>query len=370
MTRVSKRTTTGDFVKRSFIMPETDQHGSPIHPSSAANRHSRPPTSTDVARLAGVSRATVSYVLNDLPDSRISAETRARVLAAAETLGYTPHAVARTLRAGQSNTILIPQHNLPIGHTLNRLYTELARHLRLRGYTLVIQMDTGEQGVDAARSWASLRPAGILVSEEQISERAVALLRTAGTRAIVVSAIQPSPYGPTLLRNTDTIGRCAAEAFLARGYRRIAVVIPKNPHLHGLAFGRLHGVTEAVAPYGLTVERIDLDYDFGAARRLAEQWQHGDHPRAIFSYNDEYGMLLLQALHNYGFAVPDQIALIGADNTPICELLHPQLSSVDLGDLATIADLAELFDQQIKGQKEPNEPLPYFHPLLIERGSH
>ena len=93
----------------------------------------RPPTSSDVARRAGVSRATVSYVLNDLIDSRISAETRARVLAAADELGYTTHALARSLRAGHSTIILAPQNTLPTGPMVTAFYEGLATRFSALG---------------------------------------------------------------------------------------------------------------------------------------------------------------------------------------------------------------------------------------------
>src|SRR5436309_6772123 len=76
----------------------TEAH-SPVEAPVRPQRR-RPPTSRDVAHRAGVSRATVSYVLNDVPDSRISETTRERVREAAQKLGYIPHAMARSLRIG------------------------------------------------------------------------------------------------------------------------------------------------------------------------------------------------------------------------------------------------------------------------------
>ncbi|MGW1288141.1 LacI family DNA-binding transcriptional regulator, partial [Streptomyces sp. NPDC002586] len=73
------------------------------------------PTSADVARLAGVSRATVSYVLNNTSAVRISEPTRRRVHEAARELGYVPHAAARSLRAGHSRMVLMPAPAIPVG---------------------------------------------------------------------------------------------------------------------------------------------------------------------------------------------------------------------------------------------------------------
>src|SRR5881398_3527046 len=89
-------------------------------------------TSADVARLAGVSRATVSFVLNNTQAHRVSDTTRARVLAAAQQLGYVPHAAARSLRAGRSNLILMPASVSAVGSLVSAwaddLQSELERH--------------------------------------------------------------------------------------------------------------------------------------------------------------------------------------------------------------------------------------------------
>ena len=79
------------------------------------------PNSADVARIVGVSRATVSYVLNGLPNSRISAEIQESVRDAANTLGYIPHAMASFLRKGHTNTVLIPQYSYPLSATLTMM---------------------------------------------------------------------------------------------------------------------------------------------------------------------------------------------------------------------------------------------------------
>src|SRR5690242_14164125 len=88
----------------------------PNTPAPTKSPAPRPvPTSADVARLAGVSRATVSYVLNNTSAVRISEPTRRRVQEAAKELGYVPHAAARTLRAGHSRMVLMPTLPVPAG---------------------------------------------------------------------------------------------------------------------------------------------------------------------------------------------------------------------------------------------------------------
>ncbi len=88
------------------------------------------PTSADVARLAGVSRATVSYVLNNNATVRISDPTRRRVREAALQLGYVPHAAARSLRAGHSRMVLLPSGHIPAGPPHQYFFEELQAGLR------------------------------------------------------------------------------------------------------------------------------------------------------------------------------------------------------------------------------------------------
>src|SRR3954447_18722682 len=92
--------------------------------SGSKGRRPRRPTGADVARQAGLSRATVSYVLNDTAHQPIPERTRQRVLAAAAELGYTPSAAARTLSSGRSDLVLLLLPDWPIGPTVGQLLEE------------------------------------------------------------------------------------------------------------------------------------------------------------------------------------------------------------------------------------------------------
>ena len=117
----------------------------------------RRPTSANVAQRAGVSRATVSYVLNDVPHQSISDATRQRVLAAAEELGYTPHAAARTLRAGESRLVLFINAGIPYGANLSVIIDTLSAEVTASGRSLVIWQQ--HDPADLAATLAHLQPA-------------------------------------------------------------------------------------------------------------------------------------------------------------------------------------------------------------------
>jgi DNA-binding LacI/PurR family transcriptional regulator len=348
-----------------------DQPEAPAPENTAEQLATQPrsPTSADVARRAGVSRATVSYVLNNVPDSRVSAETRARVQAAADELGYTTHALARSLRAGYSDIILAPQMMLPSGPMVNRFYEGVAASLGAMGYTFVLHLDPTARGIEAARIWASLRPAGLLVEAERISDRSLDLMRTAGTHAIVLLSEAPSSLAPTLVNNDADIGACAAEYLLDRGYRRLGAIVPREVELLKLGNERLRGMLRVASARGVPVERIDLAHDEAEAARLAAYWKAGKRPSAIFTYNDEYGMLLQRALLDAGFALPRDIAMVGADNLPVCALLRPRLTSVDKDSAAGVDAAAELMHALVQGQPIETPTIQLLRPRIVKRES-
>lgn len=329
----------------------------------------RAPTSIDVARHAGVSQATVSYVLNNQPNSRVSEETRARVLAAADELGYTAHGMARSLRAGQSDIVLLPQLSLPTGPMITRFYEELAARLGPLGYTFIMHRDAAARGVEAARTWASLRPAGLLVEASRVSERSIELLRIAGTRAIMVMDVVPSPLAPTLVNNDSDVGACAAEHLIASGHRHLGVVVPREPGLARLAHERLRGMQRVAERYGATVEPIALAFDEVEAAQLAIRWGNTSHPTGVFAYNDEYAMLWMRALLDAGLAIPGDVAVVGADNLPFCSLLRPRLTSVQKEDGTGIDAAAEAFHALIRGTATEVAPIPLLRPRIVVRES-
>ncbi|MFC1409896.1 LacI family DNA-binding transcriptional regulator [Streptacidiphilus sp. N1-12] len=315
------------------------------------------PTSADVARLAGVSRATVSYVLNDTAGGRVGEQTRQRVRAAAEELGYIPHAAARSLRAGHSGIVLLATPEITLGPLFSEFFTELRAGLRDHGYTAVIYGDNSGDGGDraesAARIWAELRPTAVLAGVgTPLTPRSAELLRRSGTRAVITLADPPVAGVHALVLDQRRIGATAAEHLLARGHRALGVVVPTDRSLDLFSLPRLAGVREAVDG-GIRVERLDLDYTEQAAARLAADWP-GLGLSALFSYNDEYAMLLMSAFQDAGIGIPDEVALVGADDLMLARLLRPRLTSVQQL-LPPGRTLADLIDRLIRHPDTPPE---------------
>lgn len=304
------------------------------------------PTSADVARLAGVSRATVSYVINNTSAVRISESTRRRVQEAARELGYVPHAAARSLRAGHSRMVLMPAPVIPVGPLYSRFLNELQWALGRLDYTVVQYGSVGLEGDEAARAWAELRPVAVLVPGAGIGPQGVAVLKRSGARAVVTLGPGRVEGAYALLMDHDAVGHCAGAHLYAGGRRRIGVVLPGEPGLEAYSRPRLAGVREALRGTDATVTELPLAYTEEAAAELAARWTESGLD-AVFAYNDEYAMLLMRALQDEGVRIPEDVAVIGADDLMLGRLLRPRLSTVHI-ELPSGRGLAELVDRAVR----------------------
>ncbi|MEL3946042.1 LacI family DNA-binding transcriptional regulator [Streptomyces sp. LNU-CPARS28] len=328
-------------------VPAPDAPNSPPDSVPQGTPHSVP-TSADVARLAGVSRATVSYVLNNTSAVRISEPTRRRVHAAAKELGYVPHAAARSLRAGHSRMVLMPTPQIAVGPLFSEFINELQWALSRFDYTVVQYGSLGLTGEEAARAWAELRPVAVLAPDAiALGARGVAVLKRSGAKAVFTLGPQRADGAHALLMDQCLVGRAAAAHLLAQGRRRIGVIVPEEPGLEAFSQPRLDGVRTAVRTVeGCSVAELPLAYTEDSAARLVDGWRSLGLD-GVFAYNDEYAMLLMRALQDEGITVPDDIAVVGADDLMLARLLRPRLSSVRI-ELPSGRSLAELVDRVVR----------------------
>ncbi|CAM5681301.1 LacI family transcriptional regulator OS=Streptomyces alboniger OX=132473 GN=CP975_32130 PE=4 SV=1 [Streptomyces alboniger] len=325
------------------------------------------PTSADVARLAGVSRATVSYVLNNTSAVRISEPTRRRVHEAAKELGYVPHAAARSLRAGHSRIVLMPAPDFPVGPLYARFLSELQWELGRLDYTVVQYGAVGLQGDEAARAWAELRPVAVLLPGSDLGPKGVTVLKRSGARAVITLGPDSVEGAHALLMDHEAVGHCAGTHLYARGRRRIGVVVPQEAALESFSGPRLQGVRDALRGTDATVTELPLAYDELSAAQLAARWP-GLGLDAVFAYNDEYAMLLMRALLDEGVRIPEDAALIGADDLMLGRLLRPRLSTVHI-ELPSGRDLAELVDRAVRDPSAAPEAHKVLGASTVQRDS-
>jgi DNA-binding LacI/PurR family transcriptional regulator len=327
----------------------------------------RRPTSADVAKHAGVSRAVVSYVLNG-SDHAVSDRARSAVLAAVEALGYAPNGSARTLRAGRSNIVLMPMQNLPFSRAWDELIDSLDRELEARGLCLLLHGDRHASGVEGARVWLEHRPAAVLVYEDRISGQAVEMLERAGTKTLLIGP-EPVPYAPTIPLDAASAADVAGRHLIERGHRRLACLVPGGA-VSDLANKRLAALEAVASDLGVPVEPVPCNLTPASLTPVVQSWKNrSDRPTGVYAYNDEYALLLVQVLQEAGFAVPADIGIVGSGNIPIGAALRPALTSSYLPMFELGAAAANDIRAMLDGEVLDPERHQAIRPQLVIRES-
>ncbi|MGA5761392.1 LacI family DNA-binding transcriptional regulator [Nonomuraea bangladeshensis] len=303
-------------------------------------------TSVDVAREAGVSQATVSYVLNNVPHQKIAEETRQRIHAAVKKLGYTPSAAARTLRLGRSDIVLLLVANIPLGSTAVELIEHLTADLERHGLSVITRIESGRT---VASLWKDLAPAAV-VSFAPVTKENRADMRAAGT--YVVNAWGDSEGEPNVMTRGQTrIGRMQADHLISRGHVRVGYAAPADPRVRAFYDPRLAGVRQGCADRGLpppSVREVPLDAE--AASTAARAWR-AEGVTAVCAFNDEVAVALLAGVRAAGLSAPADLAVIGVDDIPMARFAEPPLTTIDQHTEAVAAELA---DAVLKGLERPD----------------
>jgi LacI family transcriptional regulator len=293
------------------------------------------PTQVDVARLAGVSRATVSYVLNGLTDGRVSIsdETRQRVLEAIEELGYEPDARAQALRSGNTNTIALIIPDLRNPHFCE-LATGIEEAARASGYHLLLSSTTlnDEYAVEIFKDLSRRRFDGLILGSSFIleSEEAQATLEQVRKRGLPIVELSEN-YG------VDSVGTDYSEAarevmsyLLSLGHRRIGLIYGIGGH--ELAEDRLQPYRAGLEVAGISVDENlivecgpTIEDGYQAAKKLLE---FPSRPTAIIAINDLLSIGAVRAAADAGLSVPGDLSLVGYDDIPMANYLVPRLTTV------------------------------------------
>ncbi|MGW6500889.1 LacI family DNA-binding transcriptional regulator [Nonomuraea angiospora] len=308
-------------------------------------------TSVDVAREAGLSRATVSYVLNDTPGQSIPEPTRQRVLAVARKLGYTPSAPARALRSGRSDLVLMLLPDWPQGTTMIDMVEAATDALADLGLTLLTHHSATSHFAPMARMCAAISPAAV-AGVVPFTKEEDAELRRAGVEIIFPGADAGTPEALSWM---GAPGRIQAHYLIEQGHTRLGYALPEHPRLHGIAQARLAQVAAVCAEHGLqppTARRLPLEPSAAAAAVAAWRTEPGS-PTAICAYNDDVAIALLAGARSLGLAVPDDVAVIGVDDGPMAKLAYPALTTVGIDAPAHGRTLAAHLAAQIKGLPVP-----------------
>ncbi|RJL35861.1 LacI family DNA-binding transcriptional regulator [Bailinhaonella thermotolerans] len=281
-------------------------------------------TSADVAREAGVSQTTVSYVLNNTSYQRISPETRQRVLAVAERLGYTPSPSARNLRRGRNDVVLLWVKNLPLGPSAVELLERLTDLMEVHGLTVVTRI---ERERPIAALWRELIPAAIVLFAE-LSEDDRAEMEAMGVPVVDAWLDDRGPDSVRRSRTQAEVGRLQVRHLAGAGHVRLGYAAPDDARLRALLELRLAGVRQACAGRGLPEPDVrEVRPEAGQAAEVIRHWRAAG-VTGVCAYNDEVAFALLAGLRLVGLTAPGDLAVIGVDDIPLARLATPPLTTV------------------------------------------
>jgi DNA-binding LacI/PurR family transcriptional regulator len=322
-------------------------------------------TIEDVAKEAGVSIASVSRYLNGRT-SEVAARTGERIQAAVDRLGYVPNMAARSLKTGRSRLIGVLLAN--IAHPYWSVVLSGVEEACQRANYSVIVSSAGDRA-DVENRYLEMflkqRVDGILLNPAQADPEIVAVW--SGLRMPVVTLDRTLPGLPFALVAMDNVRgmRLAAEHLLALGHRRIGFVSwPVGRYSNRRE--RLQGYTEALAEAGIAA-------DPRLIRFAAEGWSDGvgqtldllaapDPPTAILSATSMLNLQVLAAIKRRGLRVPEDISVVGYDDSPWDPLLDPPLTTVAtparaLGVAAT-ERLIAMIDGSVSNERDEVRLLP------------
>jgi len=330
----------------------------------------------DVARLAGVSITTVSHVLNDTPNTRVSAETRARVREAAAQLGYGPNRAARALRTNRSGLIGLLSEEIATTPHAGRIILGAQDAARAHDLTLVIvnadrnSADSHEGDVQTlidrqveAVLYATMYHRRISVPANLRLVPAVLIDST--DQDGVVPAVVPDEVGGAVTAVTHLV-----EA----GHRRIGFL--NNDDDVPATHERLIGYKQALQRHGIPIDEHlirQAPSETLPGYALAREVLAGhDRPTALFCYNDRMAMGAYRAAAELGLDIPRDLSIVGFDNQElIAANLFPGLTTValphyEMGEWA-VETLVHLLSGE--GEQPPADGPTRLHCPLVTRGS-
>ncbi|WP_027417610.1 LacI family DNA-binding transcriptional regulator [Aneurinibacillus terranovensis] len=325
------------------------------------------PTIYDVAREAEVSIATVSKVINNT--GRISDKTRKKVMDVMDRLGYRPSIVASALTGKRTYTI-----GLLIPDLANPFFAEIARSVENRGHELgfsIVLCSTDNDSNKEAKYIALLRQKsvdGIILAAGFNNDEILKQLVDEKFPIAVISQDIPSLAADSVTVDDYLGGYKVTEHLISLGHKRIAV-FAENARS---SKERIRGYRQALTDAGL-----DLDERFiyvcdstieGGKQQAREMLTITERPTAIFACNDLLAVGVMQAAREYGLTFPDDLSIIGFDNTILATSVNPPLTSVAQPIEEMGRQVMDLLVQRIEGATNMKRRVVLL-PEMIYRGS-
>jgi len=330
-------------------------------------------TIRDVAERAGVSKVTVSYILNGRQTAvKISDETKQRVWAAVEELGYHPNAVARALARKRTDTIAIILQFPAVfrgwsGFTNELMHGASDKAIQL-GFDLILHTKAQSSITGELQAITDGRADGALLLRDY-DDPLPGMLAERGFPYVLF--FTRSPRRDTYWVDCDNFlgGRLATEHLLRLGHSKIL-------HLTGSpasasVVDRLAGYRDTLRVNNLPVLQewiVQVNHPGDDFTSFARLMQSADRPTAVFAWSDDVAIRAMSICRELGLRVPQDVAIVGFDSTVVCEHTNPPLTSVRQPIYEMASSAMQILVDLIEG-KEPAERHSICTPTLEIRGS-
>lgn len=311
----------------------------------------------EIAKLAGVSQATVSRVLKG--DPQVNNEMRERVLAVVQQMGYVPDARAQSLRSQRTRLLGLVIHRSPDAlagdpffSTLIAMIVEQAgRH----DYHLCV--DTARTARSQRAIYEELlrtrRVDGLILIESETHDRRIERLSREGFPFVLIGHYDPEDVVYSVDNDNIRAAFMATDYLLRSGRQRVAYL--GGPAGLTVTRDRLQGYKQALEAHGIGYDpRRAVFADFNArsaASAIAELLSQSPAPDAILALDDMLAIAAMRTVKQHGYRVPEDIALVGFNDSPLCEYVEPRLTSVSVEIRALARAATEMLIGLVEGQE-------------------
>ena len=336
------------------------------------------PSMKDVADLAGVSRTTVSFVLNKKPDANIPLETQEKVWMAVKDLGYRPNAVARNLRAQSTNTIGFISDEIATTPFAVRIL-QGAQNQAWENKKLLLTVNTGRDSDirDAAVNMLLERQVDGIIYATMYHREVHPPEQIREVPTVLLDCFVADKSLPSVVPDEVKGGYEATKLLLEKGHKQVAFICESQPV--PAKFGRMIGYKKALAEFGIAYDESLVSFypciQANGRKAAAELFSRADYPSAVFCYNDRLAMGLYDGLRELGLSIPKDVAVVGFDDQDLIAAdIQPGLTTMalphyEMGQWA-VSHLLELINNKNNNVIDSNQPVQHLLPCpLIKRNS-
>lgn len=323
----------------------------------------------EVAELAGVSLATVSRVIN--PGAKVSEKTRQKVLAAMQELGFRPNSIAQSLATRTSNAVGILVSELH-GPFFGSMVSAIEETLRANGkFVLVAASHSKEElEAEAIRFLVSRNCDAIIAHIEALPDKFIVEQNKKSAPLVVLNRKVRGLADRCFSLNNELGGYLAAESLLKLGHRNIAYI--SGPLDFVDAQQRLLGHKRALTGAGVTFdERLLHEGDYhetGGSDALNDLFDQGVKFSAVVCANDDMAAGAMAAAHDRGLKLPEELSIVGFDDSPISRYVYPKLSTIHY-PIADMSHMAARWVLRNVYQQNGLEVQQAFEPRYVARDS-